>query len=308
MKPAPMWLVMLALGAPAGAAEPTLASAPQAAARPAAEDTLQEVTVTAQRQRDRATLKALVPSFIDSHADPATITHKMARWNEPVCATTRGLPEPYDGLLTQRLVALAARIGAPVDPHPGCQPNIEIVFTTQAQAELDLIAKNRRDLLGFSWHGESLTTFNRPIKAWYVTGTRTVSGESRLIIDTPLNPPIRHKRYDSGSRLRSSVRSELVHVLVIADANRIGHAPLSVVADYIAMLALTRVASLDACNALPSILDLFSSGCAPARLDAKLADADLSYLRALYALDLELTPVPEHAELFDRMVNELAGN
>jgi hypothetical protein len=51
-------------------------------------------------------------------------------------------------------------------------------------------------------------------------------------------------------------------------------------ADYIAMLALSQPASLDSCQALPSISNLLAPGCAS--VPDRITDGDLAYLRALY--------------------------
>jgi hypothetical protein len=264
--------------------------------------------VTARRQLDTRTLRAVVPRFVESHAAPSVTTRQLARWHNSICAQTRGLQQPFADRVSQRIVAVAAEVRAPVDTHKDCRPNIEVVFTPTPQQQLDLISKERPDLLGVYWGPDykKLAIFKHPIQAWYVTGTRGVSGESRLVIDSPLMAPIMHKRYDSGSRLRSTVRSEIAHVLVIVDINKVKAYPLGAVADYIGMLALTRITSLDGCNALASIMDLLASGCTDRAPPQKITDADVSYLKALYAANLELLPEAEKADLHDRMIDELA--
>lgn len=160
---------------------PALAASPSSADTSA--DALDEITVTAHRQLDEHTLRTLVPGFITAHAEPIASTRQIARWRERICISTQGFQKQYSDLLSKRLQMLAARV-----------------------------AKKTHYLLGYEHDGSTVTTFSRAIQAWYVTGIRTVSGESRLIVDSPLNLPVMHKRYDSGSRLRSAVRSELVHV------------------------------------------------------------------------------------------------
>jgi hypothetical protein len=55
---------------------------------------------------------------------------------------------------------------------------------------------------------------------------------------------------------------------------------MGAVGDYIAMLALTQIASLDTCQSLPSIVNLLAAGCAN-KADA-LSGNDAAYLRGLY--------------------------
>ena len=65
----------------------------------------------------------------------------------------------------------------------------------------------------------------------------------------------------AGSYFTKGLTSEFLHVLVIVDTRKVAGDSLRSIADYIAMLALTRMGSLDGCSELPSIIDLLSSGC-----------------------------------------------
>ena len=66
----------------------------------------------------------------------------------------------------------------------------------------------------------------------------------------------------AGSRLTQCLKSLFTNVLIVVDApammerRRIGP-----IADYIAVLALSQAKSLDACEALSSILDLLAGRC-----------------------------------------------
>jgi hypothetical protein len=64
-----------------------------------------------------------------------------------------------------------------------------------------------------------------------------------------------------GSLLRKGLRSEFMHVLIIADSGQVARYSLQAVASYAAMLSLTHAAQLDQCAPLPSITDLLASGC-----------------------------------------------
>ena len=54
---------------------------------------------------------------------------------------------------------------------------------------------------------------------------------------------------------------------------------MGAVGDYIAMLALTQLSSLDTCQALPSIVNLLAPGCA--QKPDGLTENDVAYLRGL---------------------------
>ena len=74
------------------------------------------------------------------------------------------------------------------------------------------------------------------------------------------------------------------------------------VADYIGVLALTRLVSLDTCSELPSIVDLFSTDCGSRAKPGSITAADTAFLRALYASDLEQNLSTERADMHDHMM------
>jgi hypothetical protein len=79
--------------------------------------------------------------------------------------------------------------------------------------------------------------------------------------------------------------SELVHSLIIADANRVAGEKIDAVADYIAVLALSRWQGLDRCSAVPTILNLMADGCDAEDRPEAATPADLALLTGLYAVD-----------------------
>jgi hypothetical protein len=110
-----------------------------------------------------------------------------------------------------------------------------------------------------------------------------------------------------GSYLSKSLTSELLHVFVIVDSRKVAGDSLRSISDYIAMLALTWMGSLDDCGELPSIIDLLSSGCDERDRPQALTDADTAYLKALYSSDLEMNLNIEQVDMRDRMVMSITG-
>ncbi len=146
------------------------------------------------------------------------------------------------------------------------------------------------------------------IQSWYVTATRSYAlgaaggafaaagatgkgkvGTGSLGIDggsageAVVDDPMGHSAGgEPGSRLDDTVSSEFANVLVIVDQARIAGASTPAIADYVAVLGLSQVSGLDDCSALPSILDMLSTGCSPARRPSSLTFSDFAYLKALY--------------------------
>ena len=58
---------------------------------------------------------------------------------------------------------------------------------------------------------------------------------------------------------------------------------LGPVSDYLSMLALAQIKSLDGCAALPSVLDLMGRSCVGRETPDGLTSADAAYLTSLYS-------------------------
>ncbi|HEY5412294.1 MAG TPA: hypothetical protein VIJ94_16360, partial [Caulobacteraceae bacterium] len=212
-------------------------------------------------------------------------------------------------------------VGLPAAPK-GCRANVEIVFSDQPQRIMDLVAQRHEFLLGY-YHAhdhDRLKAVTRPVQAWYVTATRgggaatatalALNGLARFaqyrneVIDDPQNtPPVGC----GDSRLTTScLESELNNVFIVADSKALEGKDLGLVADYMVMLALSQPRSLEGCNALASVIDVFAKSACPGRDPPDgLTPADAAYLTALYAADLQAKQKGEQSEIADRMAGIL---
>lgn len=292
------------------------------AARAADEDSLplQEVQVTASRLLDHKALVKAVKSFVKTHAADLPRTNQIGRWHdETLCPLVTGLDPTASAYVTHEILDVARGVGAPTwVAGKTCDKNVEIVFTTQPQALLDRMAKFFRILLGYYPRSEVARAmrFSRPIQAWYETGTHSLNPHPPLMLGGEISPV---KQIDSdvtakgqtpageaSSFFSHGLRSEFVHVFVIADSNQVSKYPLQAIADYIAMISLTRMAQLDRCAPLASITDLLANDCPTQGIDS-LTAADRAYLEALYATDLEKNVNLERGDMHDRMVEKIQG-
>ncbi len=276
----------------AAAAQPTDQSAPQES------HPLQEVQVTASRL-DRRTLKRVAIQFVRLHGAASPVGYQIAqigRWQMGVCPRVTGLKAAATALVSRRVEEIARTVGAPT-PGVGkrCATNVEIIFTPEPQQLLSHIAKAYPALLG-SPRSAGDTTFRGAIESWYLSRTRPVAEWNETMGGS-----------DFASYFTHGLTSELVHVLVIVDTRKVAGNALQSISDYIAMLALTRVDSLEGCNELPSITDLLSSGCGERDKPQALTAADTAYLKALYSSNLEMNLAIEQVDMRDRMVTSIAG-
>ena len=98
----------------------------------------------------------------------------------------------------------------------------------------------------------------------------------------------------AGSRLGNDMSSELVHSLILADANKVAGEKIDAVADYIAVLALSRWQGLERCSGLATILNLMADDCDPEDRPEAATPADLALLTGLYAVNPRGNPGPSN--------------
>lgn len=290
-----------------------------------------EIIVSARKFDRRRLDHVIIPRFVRSHSAPTRAIDQLTRWHAPVCPRITGLKPGYSKAVTRRIIQRAQSVGAPTrGVGRRCRVNIEIVFTGAPQQLLDHIAKRYPFLLG-SARTPHDATMTHPIQSWYLTGTQAVNGWQPPVRGLNAPPPAGSEQIvpaiapdtgpdllpDSstsagavpggmaGSRLGAGLQSQLLHVLIVVDTRKTASLPLGAVTDYIAMLALTKVASLDDCSELPSILDLLACACAGRTPPDAITAADTAFLKALYASDLDMKLNVEQGEIHDRMLGEL---
>jgi len=76
-------------------------------------------------------------------------------------------------------------------------------------------------------------------------------------------------------------------------------------ADYIAVLALTQLNSLDTCQQLPSIVNMMAAGC-DQRVSGITA-TDLAYLSGLYKMGSDKSLLFQQNDIANEMSKTLAG-
>jgi hypothetical protein len=309
------------------------AGAAQPPEPPSEADTPREqVTVTAPKYDAHKLEHEIVPRFVQTHSVPAPAVGQITRWRTRVCPSVTGLKPAFSDLITRRIASTARSIGAlTAGSGQKCPVNIEVIFTSTPQALVDNIERQHPYLLG-SARKAGDTRFTHAIQAWYLTGTQAISPPQRPVVglnsanadrakgDTPVEQApgtgdaglVPDAPYAgaapggvAGSWLTSGLRSELLHVLVIVDAQSLLATPMEPVADYIALVSLTRVSSRAACNELPSILDLLSESCSGRPRPTALTPADSAFLRALYSTELDMKLNIEEGEVRDRMMSIL---
>lgn len=302
-------------GAALLAAGPALATGVEPTQASKATNSVSGVTVTAPDKPNP--LVNPETQFVRGHL-AQNRNQQYARFRDPICVKVLGLPPEFDAFIAKRVVELAKEVKAPVDPSPSCTPNVDVIFTPKPQAQLDDIAKRRDILFGFYFKAEAkkIAIFSRPIQAWYLTRGRDTNGNNLLELYDPapcvsssLGPPCDIKGPGlvgrAGSRLGNDMSTELVHALILADANKVADEKIGAVADYVAVLALARWQGLERCNALPTILNLMADGCEAAERPEAATAGDLGLLEGLYTAAPREAGWQQRATIAGRMESEL---
>jgi hypothetical protein len=257
------------------------------------------VVVTATRKLAPEVLESRASQFVDSRARLTQI-EQVARWRDPICPTAEGLPPAFNTFISDRVRAIAAKAGAPAEKS--CKPNVEIMFTADPQKMANEVADHSPWLFGthLSSSARHLATVSHPIQAWYVTATREQSG--RQTTDTPFDPAgvTGTNRKVFGSRLGEDKSSVFENVLVVADSAKLAGHDVGTVADYLAVLALAQIDQAAGCAALPSVADTFSACTGQTAVDS-ITDADMEYLKALYATTPNVPGVTARSDMARRI-------
>jgi hypothetical protein len=267
---------------------------PAPASKAAPANTVSGVAVPAPQKPDPLVDPAV--QFVRQNLPQGEMSEQIPRFHDEICAQVIGLPAEFNAFIKARIVSLAHEVGAPVAKSAACASNVHVIFSRSPQAQIDDIAKRREILLGFYWPSQSKqqTAFKGPVQAWYVTRVRDgTDGRSHLELRTPppssildaiSNPDRPHGL--AGSRLSNGMSAELVHTLVLADAEKVSDSKIGTVADYVSVLALARWRNVDRCHsAVDSVLSSLAYGCETEGGPETATPADIALLKALYAVD-----------------------
>jgi hypothetical protein len=309
----------------ASASNPALAASDTADA--AAPGSTRVPPVTVQGQAPPKMIQEQAQAF--TRTFPATTTElgQIARWRDPLCVQVFGLAPDVAAKVQARVENVGKAVGLAVG-SAGCHGNIQIIFTGKPQALMDGVARKREMLLGY-FHiqdRQKLKTVTRPIQAWYVTaslgGAGNVPGQLFAYYETTGNAMLPRVQWNreviddptylgptgcgDAPHFTACLRGVFKNVLIVADSTRLQGRDAGLLSDYLSMLALSQPKSLDGCNALPSVIDLFApSGCEGRDVPDGLTPADAAYLTSLYQSDPESRLAFSQSDIAGRMATIL---
>jgi hypothetical protein len=298
---------------------PTLAQSPDGVGPLPTE----KVIVTAPKEVPSTTLH----DFIEAYGAPSEPVGNIARWRVGICPAIAGLPADYEKLVVARIHEIALRVGAPV-ADDGCRFNIDVVFSPRPQAVMDDVRLHHEVLLGFhdTVTATQVATVRHPVQAWYTTetedtnGQRSIDSKQRnqgvtLFVPPSPNyrtgltvflPSAREERVNS-TLLGDHLRSQLFHVIVTVDLNKIAGLKIGALADQIAVLALATSRASEDCLEPPSITNQTLAACPAERRPDGATPFDLAYLSAVYHVDSSLSLSEQQSAIQYQMQKTLGG-
>jgi hypothetical protein len=276
-------------------------SSPDAQARSEAATTapqvMEEVIARGRRLSEiEFDLHVYIREFLEEIAAP-TRGRGYARWHRDVCVGVHNLDNEVAQYLVDRVSALALEVG--LEPgEPGCEPQVNIIFSTDArQMAADMVDSEPRLFRPVGGHAgmdlglEGLDEFvgsEKVVRWWQVSlpvDSRTGVAAIEVAQDTCSRgihcyPTI---AVAGPSRVHSGIRDDMQYVIIIVDATKLRGTTWEQLGDYLALVSLAQIDPNANPQAFDSILNLFSN---PAAYSG-LTDWDRSYIRALYAFDQE---------------------
>ena len=236
----------------------------------------------------------------------------FARWHRSVCVGVHNLEPSAAQYIVDRVSRLALDVG--LEPgEPGCAPQVNIVFATNAsEAASAMVDHDRRvfmrvgGLAGMDLGREALDEFVKSEKAvrwWHVslpvdarTGGPAI--ETSKLCGEGFCPP--YVNVAGPSRLHNGTRDDLMYVIIVVDATQLKQKTWQQIGDYLAVISLAQIDPSANPAAFDSILNLFTN---PAAYSG-LTDWDRSYIRALYAIDQERLTSLQTNQIVSRIVEE----
>lgn len=240
----------------------------------------------------------------------------FARWHRSVCVGVHNLEPSAAQYIVDRVSRLALDVG--LEPgEPGCAPQVNIVFATNAsEAASAMVDHDRRvfmrvgGLAGMDLGREALDEFVKSEKAvrWWHVSLPVDARMGGAAIETTKNcgqvfcPPV--VNVAGPSRIHNGTTDELLYAIIVVDATKLKGTTWQQLGDYLAVISLCQIDPHTNPSSFDSILNLFTNP----RAYSGLTDWDRSYVRALYEFDQERLESFQTNEIIDRIADQELKN
>ncbi len=216
---------------------------------------------------------------------------QLARFHEPVCPVSRGLPGDYGAVVEERVRTVARAAGIPVARRRGCAPNLIVLVANDGEEATALLRRERPDIFA----GLDPVDIGRaiaaegPVRTWQSSAAERIEGETVADRrDQYLYQDVHLYHGVPAGLLRRTTRRDLRLSVVLFDVDSIDGLTLMQIGDHAAMrgLAATRPATAATGRSILALFDDAAAGRPPA---PAATDWDGGYLRALYRVSAAAT-------------------
>ncbi|MGD8340793.1 MAG: hypothetical protein PVH89_08415 [Gammaproteobacteria bacterium] len=271
---------------------------------------LEEVIVRGQRMSEiEFDIDVYIQDFLDEVvALPPGAGY--ARWHRSVCVGVHNLETTAAQYLADRISRLAAEVGLDYG-EPGCAPDVIIIFTVDADDVATMLVEEQPFLfrpggptccmqLGL----DALDAFkvsDDPVRWWHVSMPVDAQlGQRAITLPQDGNDGYPVISVAGPSRIHSGVVDKLWRVTIIVDATKLTGTTWQEIGDYLAVVSLAQINPRTDPSEYDSILNLFSNP----EAYTGLTDWDVSYVRALYEINMERLGGLQKNELVDHMAKQ----
>jgi hypothetical protein len=240
----------------------------------------------------------------------------LLRWrggrSETICPGTTGLDENYNAFVSARIRAIAAFVGAPVQPdNLKCTPNVQVIFTQEPRSVMAAVQEWGARALRVKFDHQMQKALDisdeHAIQGWYVTaggGSSVLNRDPGLVGGISLEAL--WPRVITTSVHPNGANRSILGVVLVINTRKVAGLPIGPIADYAALVSLTIVENPDQCDSLPSILDLMSPACTRDK-PTGITAGDLAFLKALYYMNTGLGGTLSRDDIHINMMKQFQG-
>jgi len=255
----------------------------------------------------RVELEKFVLEFVNKVTAPAT-GRGYARWHRFLCVGVNNLRADAAQYIVDRISKEALELG--LEPgEPGCQPEVIVIFTTDAKQLATYLVKHYKRVFlpgmgeaGMARNRDALDAFvktDKPVR-WWQTSMPVDARMGAAAVTIPganQSGPAYATDSGGGSRIHSMTVDALQQIIIIVDGTKLHGTTWEQLGDYLAVVSLAQIRLETDPTAFDSILNLFSNP----KAYSGLTDWDRTYLQTLYSDDQERVPAMQKIDLVNRM-------
>lgn len=218
--------------------------------------------------------KAKIQALVRSISPRLSYDQPFARFKDPVCFATVGLPGPMLRSIGYRLAQDAQAAGVRL-AGDGCNPNILVMFVDDSAAQLQTLLREAPELFSGLEPQElrAISDEPDPVRVWSISAIRSRDG-NRLSAG---EPPI--LKIDLATFIGLAIRRDMTSTIMLIDRSATLGFSVQQVADYAAMRTLAMIRPKPSL-AGDTILTLFQPATLP---PSGMTGFDRGYLKAWYA-------------------------